>query len=93
MRSTCAWIAKACHAAGALLIVVVTEIVSLGLSKSPGEMGADIVVGEGQSIGNGLSFGGPYVGLFADREKYVRQMPGRLSRRDRRRRRQAAASC
>ena len=42
-------------------------------------MGADIVVGEGQSIGNGLNFGGPYVGLFATREKYVRQMPGRLA--------------
>ena len=41
-------------------------------------MGADIVVGEGQSLGNGLNFGGPYVGLFATREKYVRQMPGRL---------------
>ena len=46
--------------------------------KPPGEMGADIVVGEGQSIGNALDFGGPYVGLFATREKYVRQMPGRL---------------
>src|SRR5512133_1456915 len=44
----------------------------------PAEMGADIVVCEGQSIGNGLGFGGPYVGLFATREKYVRQMPGRL---------------
>ena len=55
-----------------------TEVVSLGLLKSPGEMGADIVVGEGQSIGNGLNFGGPYVGLFATREKFVRQMPGRL---------------
>ena len=71
-------LAAACHAAGALLIVVVTEIVSLGLLKPPGEMGADIVVCEGQSIGNGLGFGGPYVGLFATRDKYVRQMPGRL---------------
>ena len=51
---------------------------SLGLVKPPGEMGADIFVGEGQSIGNGLSFGGPYVGLFATRQRYVRQMPGRL---------------
>ena len=71
-------IAEAAQAAGALLIVVVTETVSLGLLKSPGAMGADIVVCEGQSIGNGLNFGGPYVGLFATREKYVRQMPGRL---------------
>jgi glycine dehydrogenase subunit 1 len=72
-------LAAACHAAGALLIVVVTEVVSLGLLMPPGEMGADIVVCEGQSIGNGLGFGGPYVGLFATREKYMRQMPGRLA--------------
>ena len=72
-------IAEAAHSAGALLIAVVTEPVSLGLIKSPGEMGADIVVGEGQSIGVGLQFGGPYVGLFACREKHVRQMPGRLA--------------
>ncbi len=71
-------LADAAHAKGALLIVVVTEVVSLGLVRSPGEMGADIVVGEGQSIGNGLNFGGPYLGLFACREKHVRQMPGRL---------------
>ena len=71
-------IAEKAHAAGALLIAVVTEVVSLGLVTPPGEMGADIVVGEGQSIGNALSFGGPYVGLFATRQKYVRQMPGRL---------------
>src|SRR5437764_1236960 len=71
-------IAEKAHAAGALLIAVVTEAVSLGLVTSPGEMGADIVVGEGQSIGNGLNFGGPYVGLFASRMKHVRQMPGRL---------------
>ena len=71
-------IAQAAHAAGALLIVVTTEAVSYGLLKSPGEMGADIAVAEGQSIGNGLNFGGPYVGLFACREKLVRQMPGRL---------------
>ena len=71
-------LAARCHEKGALLIVVVTEPVSLGAIRSPGEMGADIVVGEGQSIGVGLQFGGPYVGLFATREKYVRQMPGRL---------------
>lgn len=71
-------IAEAAHEKGALLIAVVTEIVSLGALKSPGEMGADIVIGEGQSIGNGLNFGGPYVGFFATRQKYVRQMPGRL---------------
>ncbi len=71
-------LAAACQAAGALLIAVVTEPVALGLFKAPGEMGADIVVGEGQSIGVGLQFGGPYVGLFACKTKYVRQMPGRL---------------
>ncbi|MFZ5668763.1 MAG: aminomethyl-transferring glycine dehydrogenase subunit GcvPA [Pseudomonadota bacterium] len=71
-------IAEAAHAAGALLIVVTTEAVSFGLLKSPGEMGADIAVAEGQSIGNALNFGGPYVGLFACREKFVRQAPGRL---------------
>jgi glycine dehydrogenase subunit 1 len=71
-------IAEAAHAAGALLIVVTTEAVSFGLLKSPGQMGADIAVAEGQSIGNALNYGGPYVGLFACREKFVRQMPGRL---------------
>jgi glycine dehydrogenase subunit 1 len=71
-------IAAKCHENGALLVAVVTEPVALGAIKSPGEMGADIVVGEGQSIGVGLQFGGPYVGLFACKEKFVRQMPGRL---------------
>jgi glycine dehydrogenase subunit 1 len=71
-------LAEAAHAAGALLVAVVTEPLALGAIKSPGEMGADIVVGEGQSIGVGLQFGGPYLGLFACREKLVRQMPGRL---------------
>ncbi|WNJ89316.1 aminomethyl-transferring glycine dehydrogenase subunit GcvPA [Bosea sp. 685] len=71
-------IAAKAQAHGALLIAVVTEVVSLGAITSPGEMGADIVVGEGQSIGNALNFGGPYVGLFAAKSKYVRQMPGRL---------------
>jgi glycine dehydrogenase subunit 1 len=72
-------LAAACHARKALLIAVVTEPVALGAIRSPGEMGADIVVGEGQSIGVGLQFGGPYVGLFACSEKLVRQMPGRLT--------------
>ena len=71
-------IAEAAHARGALLIAVVTEVVSLGLLEPPGAQGADIVAAEGQSIGNGLNFGGPYVGLFATREKFLRQMPGRL---------------
>ena len=71
-------IAAKAHEQGALLVAVVTEPVALGAIRSPGEMGADIVVGEGQSIGVGLQFGGPYVGLFACKEKFVRQMPGRL---------------
>ncbi len=74
-------LAEAAHAKGALLIAVFTEVVSLGLMKSPGEMGADIVVGEGQSLGVGLQFGGPYVGLFACRgdRNFIRNMPGRLA--------------
>lgn len=71
-------ISAACAAAGALLVVVVTEALSLGAIRSPGEMGADIVAAEGQSFGNGLNFGGPTVGLLACREKFLRQMPGRL---------------
>ncbi|MGH6839564.1 MAG: aminomethyl-transferring glycine dehydrogenase subunit GcvPA [Methylocella sp.] len=71
-------VASICKAKGALLIAVFTETVSLGLVKPPGAMGADIVAGEGQSIGNRLNFGGPYVGLFATKSKYLRQMPGRL---------------
>ena len=71
-------LAEACHRAGALLVVAVTETLSLGAITPPGEMGADIVAAEGQSFGNALNFGGPYVGLFASREKFVRQMPGRL---------------
>ncbi|MBN8813814.1 MAG: aminomethyl-transferring glycine dehydrogenase subunit GcvPA [Sphingomonas sp.] len=71
-------LADACHAKKALLIAVITEPVALGALKSPGEMDADIVVGEGQSIGVGLQFGGPYVGLMGCKEKYIRQMPGRF---------------
>ena len=71
-------IAEKAHQHKALLIAVVTEPVALGAIKSPGEMDADIVVGEGQSLGVGLQFGGPYVGLFGCKQKYVRQMPGRL---------------
>ena len=71
-------IADKAHAVGALLVAVFTEVVSLGAIEPPGTQGADIVVGEGQSIGNPLTFGGPYVGLFATRQKFVRQMPGRL---------------
>jgi glycine dehydrogenase subunit 1 len=71
-------LADAAHAKKALLIAVVTEPVAMGALVSPGEMDADIVVGEGQSLGVGLQFGGPYVGLFGCKEKYVRQMPGRL---------------
>jgi glycine dehydrogenase subunit 1 len=71
-------VADAAHAKGALLVSVFTEAVALGLVAPPGEMGADIAVGEGQSIGVPLGFGGPYVGLFACKAKFMRQMPGRL---------------
>jgi len=68
---------EAAHAVGALLVVVANPI-ALGLLKPPGEFGADIVVGEGQGMGAGLNFGGPYLGFFATREEYVRKMAGRL---------------
>jgi glycine dehydrogenase subunit 1 len=71
--------AAAAHAQGALLVQAVAEPVSLGLLKPPGAWGADIALGEGHSFGNPLSYGGPYLGFFATRGAYVRQMPGRLA--------------
>jgi glycine dehydrogenase subunit 1 len=71
-------IGEAARGAGALMIATFTECVSFGLIEPAGAYGADIVCGEGQSIGNALNFGGPYVGLFATKEKYIRQMPGRV---------------
>ena len=71
-------LAEVCHKKGALLVVIVTEIFSLGAIKSPGDMGADIVAAEGQSLGNSAGFGGPTVGLMAVRQKFIRQLPGRL---------------
>ena len=71
-------IAEAAHRAGALLVVVVAEGLSLGLLRAPGACGADVVCGEAQSFGIPLSFGGSYCGFFAVREKYQRQLPGRL---------------
>jgi len=71
-------LAQRCHDAGALLVVIVTEILSLGAIRPPGAMHADIVAAEGQSLGNALNFGGPHLGLFASRDRFVRQMPGRL---------------
>ena len=86
-------LAELAHKRGALLIVVVTEAVSFGALRSPGAMGADIVVAEGQSIGNGLNFGGPYLGLFATRQEIRAPDAGAALRRDRGRGRHGAASC
>jgi glycine dehydrogenase subunit 1 len=71
-------IADIAHEAGALLAVTMTEALSMALVKSPGELGADIVCGEGQSFGIPMSYGGPSLGFFATREKFLRQIPGRL---------------
>jgi glycine dehydrogenase subunit 1 len=71
-------LARAAHDAGAVLIVTMTEPVSLGLLKGPGSQGADIVLGEGHSFGVPLSFGGPYLGFLAARRGFLRSMPGRL---------------
>ncbi|MBI2760826.1 MAG: aminomethyl-transferring glycine dehydrogenase subunit GcvPA [Chloroflexi bacterium] len=68
---------EAAHAAGALYVVSADPL-SLGILAPPGAYGADMYVGDGQPLGAGLNFGGPYVGLFACRERYVRQMPGRI---------------
>lgn len=72
-------IREAAHGAGALMVATFTECTAFGLIEPGGSYGADIVCGEGQSIGNALNFGGPYVGLFTVKEKYLRQMPGRVA--------------
>lgn len=71
-------LATAVQAKGGLLIVVVNDLVALGLLEAPGQLGADIVAGEAQAFGNATSFGGPYLGFLTAREKYIRQMPGRM---------------
>jgi glycine dehydrogenase subunit 1 len=70
---------RAVHAAGGLFTVTTAEALAFGVLKPPGAFGADIVAGEGQSLGNPPSFGGPWVGLFAAKKAHVRQMPGRLA--------------
>jgi glycine dehydrogenase subunit 1 len=67
------------HSKGAMLVSGFTDATSLGILKPAGEMGADIVVGEGQSFGNPLNYGGPYLGIFASTDKYLRKIPGRLA--------------
>jgi glycine dehydrogenase subunit 1 len=71
-------IARSAHAHDVLLVVAVAEPLSLALLQPPGALGADLVVGEGQSFGNAVSFGGPYIGFFASKENFLRSMPGRL---------------
>ncbi|MGH2689482.1 MAG: aminomethyl-transferring glycine dehydrogenase subunit GcvPA, partial [Actinomycetota bacterium] len=70
--------AAAAHEAGALLVVVFDPLAA-GLLETPGALGADVVVGEGQALGNALNFGGPYLGLFATRREHVRRVPGRIA--------------
>ena len=71
-------IAAAAHGSGALLVAGFTDGTALGILQPAGETGADFVVGEGQSFGNPLNYGGPYLGVFAAREKFLRRIPGRL---------------
>ena len=71
-------VAAEIHAKGALLVAGFTEATSLGILKPAGEMGADFVVGEGQAFGNSLNYGGPYLGIFAATDKFLRKIPGRL---------------
>ena len=72
-------LAKIAHTRGALLVVAIADPISLGLVRPPGEYDADIVTGEGQALGNALNFGGPYLGMIATRETFVRRLPGRLA--------------
>ncbi|VAX23608.1 Glycine dehydrogenase [decarboxylating] (glycine cleavage system P1 protein) [hydrothermal vent metagenome] len=71
-------IREVCDEAGAMMIAAVAEPMALGLLEGPGKLGADIVVGEGRSFGNSISYGGPALGLFSTKDKFARQMPGRL---------------
>lgn len=71
-------LADAAHRTGALLIVSVADPLAFGLLQPPGALGADIVAGEGQSLGNPLNYGGPYLGMLATRQAFVRRLPGRL---------------
>jgi len=74
----CSGIADIVHSRGALFIVCIADPMSLGMLKPPGEYGADVVAGEGQQFGNYLYYGGPYLGFFAARRDFLRQMPGRI---------------